>query len=194
MLLKYMIIFCSIFFAYISLCVLHNREQLRLTDHELILLKDEFGSINLSNSDDILKIQNKVITNIRHEFLAFDILSIDTILKFKRGLCYDRSILLQKVLIYNNIKIRPVYIFFNQNKPTSYIDFFNPEIESHNVFEAYISNKWVIINTNEIQFKFEDINQYIKQGNKVPASSKFIRHINNRNSKFIPPTFLLDIY
>lgn len=191
---KKLIYIGSVFFLLCYLVFLHNRSQLILNKSELENIRNIFGSIKIIDSSDILILQNKVIDSIKHEFLYLGELNTDTLLKYKKGFCYDRSLLLQKICYFNNIKLRPVYIFYSNNNKTRWWNFFSPNVESHNIFEIYINNRWVVIMTNNKQNKFITLNEYLISGQSVPRNSLYVLHLNNRNMKFLHPSFIPDIY
>lgn len=158
-------------------------------------MEKEFGNIKIQDSSDIIRIQNQVIKQIKHKFIGSDKLVLKDILRKKSGYCYDRSFVLQKILIYNNIPIRPVFIFYNlNNNKTSFIDFFSKKTLSHNLFEFRFKGKWYIMRTNHFMKHFESLDDYIMFGKVVPPHSKFLPYLNNRNSRFLSPNWLPDIY
>lgn len=179
----------------IVIIVIINLSNMRMTTDEVNILNQNFESIVLKNKSDIVLLQNKVVEKIKHKYLSDSHSDLKSIVLNKHGFCYDRSIMLQKIFIYNKISIRPVFIFFSKdNKNTSYIDLFSKNIESHNIFEAKINNKWYVINTNSKLTQFVSLEDYLKNSIKFPKHTKFIRYLNNRNGRFIKPTWLPDIY
>ena len=78
-----------------------------------------------------------------------DALSLELIVDQTLGACYERSFLLQKLLLANGFKVRPIYIFFGKDN-THLIDFFRPGILSHNVFETKINGEWVVVETTTV--------------------------------------------
>lgn len=183
-----------IFFIFKSIC-LWNMSQLFPTNEEIILLKKFYGDISVKDSTDLIKIQNFTESNLKLAFIGDKEVKINEILNQKKGLCYDRSILLQKILLYNGFKIRPVYLFFNEkNNKTSYFDLLSRRTLSHSVFEIYWKTKWVVMRTNHQQVNFESLEQYIQNSNIIPKETLFIRHLNNRNGRFIYPGWIPDIY
>jgi hypothetical protein len=193
--IKAFILFLIFGFLVLLLVVKWNQNQLKLSSIEIELLMNRFGDLKINDTADIIRIQNIVINEIKHEFNQTQNLSIKDLLTESRGYCYDRSLLLQKILVLNKIKIRPIYIYYHlDSSPVKYIDFFDPNISSHNIFEFKWEDKWYIIRTNSKQVNIETIDNYLKNSNSVPTNSKYIRHLNNRHGKFIYPSWIPDIY
>ena len=71
---------------------------------------------------------------------------------------------------------------------------FDKKLLSHNIFEFKYQGKWYVMSTNKPLKKLQDIEQYISSNNSIPSNTKYIRYLNNRNSKFIYPSWIPDIY
>jgi hypothetical protein len=163
----------------------------------------EIKSINnlISNSiiidtNDIKIIQNLIIDSIKH-FSNNNgrEINIDSIIVNKEGSCFDRSLLLQKILIMNNFKIRPIYLYKVNIDDNSLIKFFSKKLPSHNTFEVFINKKWYLIRTNEKIKNFETLESYIKDKKlKYNINYRYIKFLNNRNGAFVYPSFIPDIY
>jgi hypothetical protein len=192
---KYILTCIIVLTTIVIFSVIWNINKLKISHDELIILNIELGSIIIRNEEDIKKIQNKIIHLIDHKFLSKNEINLHEILKNKKGLCYDRSFILQKIFIYNKIPIRPVFIFYKPpSAATKLIDFLKKDIPSHNVFEFKWNNKWYLMRTNTKLIKFQSLDEYIQSGEYVPKSSKYIKYINNRNGRFISPSWIPDIY
>lgn len=172
-----------------------NRYQLKPTDEEVKILNQFYGNIKINSSRDIFRIQNLTIDSIKHDDTGSQELSIQKTLKLGKGLCFDRSLVLQKILIINNIKICPVYFFFNPLNPinTSIFDFFKLNTNSHNLFIFKFNDKWYLMKTIFKMKKFETIEEYLNS-KSLPYGTKYFKHLNNRNGRFIFPSWLPDIY
>ena len=124
-------------------------------------------------------------------------LSLELIAGQTFGLCYEMSFLLQKLLLANGFKVRPIYIFFGKDN-THLIDFFRPGILSHNVFETKINGEWVVVETKTAMTNktLSSLDNYRDSAGYgiVPSHAKYIRHVFSRNSIFIAPWYLPDIY
>jgi hypothetical protein len=174
-----------------------NKMEINPTPTEISQLKIKFNSIEINDTKDIIRIQNLVIKSINHEYLNCIPLRIDSIIYNKKGFCYDRSFLLQKIFIHNKIPIRPLYIyFFDNGKNVSLFDIFNPNVNSHSVFEFRWKGEWYIMRTNTIMKELQSLDQWIDQkgGGIFPSNAKYVRYLSNRNGKFLPPLWIPDIY
>jgi hypothetical protein len=193
--LKGFAVFIIVNFLLILTIISINQANVKPSNVEIYFLQNKFGKLTIHNKRDLISIQNKVVKEIKHEFNGSDEIVVKDIIISKKGFCYDRSLILQKIFILNKIPIRPVYIFFNsQKKNTDVLDFFYKNIQSHNVFEFKYNNNWYVLKTNNTMEEFQTLEQYISSGSTVPSSSKFVKYLNNRNSKFIYPSYIPDIY
>ncbi len=182
-------------FVLIIVILNFNKNQIKPNNKEITELNKEFGNLILKDSIDFIRIQNNVVNVIKHGLVSTDQINIINNLHLKRGQCFERSIILQKILILNNIKIRPVYIFFRSGKNNTRItDFFTKNLNSHSVFEFNYKGKWYLMRTNTNMSSFQTLEEYINKGGYVPLHAKYIRHLSNRNGRFIYPNFIPDIY
>lgn len=192
-----LVLFFSFFLGFnlLIFIVSWNRNQVKPTKEEIILLKKQFGDISIKDSLDIFKISEKVIENIAHQESRNFPLSVSKIIERHTGYCYDRSLILQKIFVYNKIPIRPVFIYYsNDGHDVQETDLLDNELLSHNVFEYYFNGKWSMMRTNKVLSESISLDDYIKQGISVPSNSKYIRYLNNRSGKFLYPSFIPDIY
>ncbi len=165
----------------------YNLKSITPTKDEINCFKKIFPK-KILKKEDIIYIQNYVVKEIKHEYLNDTTeLSTITCIKLKKGLCYDRSLLLQKYFIYNGIKIRPIYLF----KGNTRMAFFNSSVDSHNIFEILFENKWYLIRTNKMQNGLLETNDALT---KYFSEFYYVKYLNNRNGKFIAPIFLPDVY
>lgn len=172
-----------------------NLSQIEPSTHEIEVLKTNLGNIQIQNAPDLLKIQNKLVANIKQEQISDQYISLDSIFKYKKGFCYDRSMVLQKICLYNNLEVRPVFLYFKKDSTKASIsDLLKPGIPTHNIFEVKMYGKWYMVQTNKKQEKMKTLEEYISSGVSVPKNTRYIRHLNNRNGRFIAPSFIPDIY
>jgi len=173
-----------------------NKRQIRLSKNEFLLIKEKIGNITIKDKFDIIRIQNNIIHKISHADTGSDSVSVSRTLKILKGSCFDRSLLLQKIIVHNNIDIIPVYLYYRKegDGETKLFDFFKPDIQSHNIFIFKLSNKWYVMRTNTLMNKLETLTEYLESGEGVPLGTQYLLHVNNRNGKFLPPKFLPDIY
>jgi hypothetical protein len=173
----------------------YNRYKIKPNSQEILLLKRSFGNIEINSIEDIFRINSLVIKEVEHGFNGIFPISIVKVLNDKKGLCYDRSMVLQKIFIYNNIPIRPVFLYYGQNQnDISILNLLDKNLNSHNVFEFYYKDQWLLMPTSSIIKELIDLEDYIKKSKMVPKNTKYIRHLNNRNGSFICPNWLPDIY
>ena len=184
----------------ICLSFLFNQNAVSPDDEDVVLLKSFFGSqFVIRELEDILEAQNLAMKKIPHgeRRWELDALSLELIVDQTLGACYERSFLLQKLLLANGFKVRPIYIFFGKDN-THLIDFFRPGILSHNVFETKINGEWVVVETKTAMTNktLSSLDNYRDSAGYgiVPSHAKYIRHVFSRNSIFIAPWYLPDIY
>lgn len=74
--------------------------------------------------------------------------------------------------------------------------FFNPKVNSHSIFEFNWEGKWYVMRTNTLMTHFETLDEYLNNNIGVifPNNVKYLRYLSNRNSKFINPWWIPDIY
>jgi hypothetical protein len=168
------------------------------TANEVYCLQTAFGSLSIQSKEDVISLQNRVINTIYHgirDNMKYP-LDINSVILGKRGLCYDRSLILQKIMLLNGIRIRPVYIFFNiKTNHTSYVDLLFADTDSHAVFEFEWDGVWYMCQTTTKMVQLLTIDEYLNSNvSLVPKHSKYIRHVSNLNCKFIGHWFIPDIY
>ena len=173
----------------------YNYNQLKPNSLEITELNKCFGSIIINDSIDFIRIQNIVINLIKHGVVSTNQINILNNLHTKRGQCFERSIILQKILIFNNIKVRPIYIYFRPGEAkTSITDIISTKLNSHSVFEFNYKGSWYVMRTNTKMSSLQTLEEYIELGGYLPKQIKYIRHLSNRNGRFIAPNFIPDIY
>ena len=171
-----------------------NRFMLSPSKKEEKRLNDFSKGIDFTKQNSIIEAQNRLFENVAIGFLSSDEIDILKVLDNRKGYCYDRSLVLQKLFLLKGFQIRPVYLFYNKSKPTTFFDFIKAETHSHNLFEIYLNKRWYVVRTNTKMLKFESLEEYIVNNKIYPSHSLFIRHLNNRNGRFIFPSFVPDIY
>lgn len=191
------ILFSLIFLVILLVCIIKwNRYQVFPSNAEIDVLKQFYGNNYIVKSkQSVINVVNFTIDTIKHAYLDNkSAINIINVIKQRKGLCYDRSLLLQKLLLLNGFRIRPVFVFWGENK-TAFYNFINAK-DSHNIFEVYIEGKWFVIEDIEkvSQSNLISIDEYITSGLFVPKHSRYIRHLNNRNGRFLRPSWIPDIY
>ena len=193
---------------FIFLSFQFNHNAISPDDEDVVVLKNYFGSqFVIRELEDIFEAQNLALKKMphamkkeaNHGWRRWEIegLSLELIVDQTLGNCYEMSFLLQKLLLANGLKVRPIYIFFGKDN-THWIDFFRPGIESHNVFETKINGEWVVVETKTAMTNktLSSLDNYRDSAGYriVPSHAKYIRHVFSRNSIFIAPWYLPDIY
>lgn len=176
----------------------YNISQIKPTEHEISILKQNFGDIVIKSEVDIVNLQNKSFDLIAYDGRGlnhYQEIVIDSLFKWKRALCFHRSLLLQKIFLYNNINVTPVYLYFDKQKPdqTSITDLLDSDLQSHNVFLIDFQGKSYLIQTNHRMTRLLTIEEYFNIST-MPKGTKYLKHLNNRNGNYISPAWIPDIY
>jgi hypothetical protein len=66
----------------------------------------------------------------------------------RQGICYDRAVLLEKLLLLYGFPFRHVYIYFGERKPPEFKDFFKKHITSHAALEVKTKKGWMAVGTD----------------------------------------------
>ena len=194
--IKSTLILVFLLLTFLVFSFLFNKYQVKPAENEIIELKQFYKSkINIKNTDNIILLQNYTIDNISHNSNGINEIDIINILKTKKGLCFHRSLIMQKVMLLNGIKIRPIFLFSNPfQKSTSIVDFFSTKVYTHNIFEYYWNGKWYVMETNNKMLKPLSLNEFLSKQKIFRIQPRFVRYLNNRNGRFIKPSWIPDIY
>lgn len=182
--------------AFLAFTFIFNKYQVKPTEQETIELKRFYKSaINIKNTENIIYLQNYTINTIPQKSNGIDKINIIKILKDKYGLCYDRSLILQKVMLLNGIEIRPVFLYSTPlQKNTGVLDLFSNKVSTHNIFEFYWQDKWYVMRTNQHMYHLISLDDYLEKQNFFKTEPRYIRYLNNRNGRFLSPSWIPDIY
>ena len=182
--------------AFLAFSFIFNKYQVKPTEQETIELKRFYKSaINIKTTEDIIYLQNYTISVISQKINGIDERNIIKILKDKQGLCFDRSLILQKVMLLNGIEIRPVFLYSNPLAAnTAVLDLFSNKVFTHNIFEFYWQDKWYVMRTNQHMYHLSSLNDYLATQNIFNTEPRYIRYLNNRNGRFLSPSWIPDIY
>ncbi len=98
----------------------------------------------------ISRLQDSVLHSIRHFTIPFDSAGhVENYFNGRKGLCFDRSLLLEKFCLLADFKVRHLYIYFNgKGQKPDRSDFFNKGLTSHAMFEVKTSKGWMAVGTN----------------------------------------------
>jgi hypothetical protein len=175
----------------------YNFSKIKPTDSDVVALKQNFTDLKIDDESDILRIQNQLcdILDFKSKKTFYnEEVRIDSVLK-NGGICFHRSIILQKIFLLNNIPVIPVYLYYDHNSPskTTILDIFDKDLNSHNIFLIKFSGEFVVIETNLRMKKLMTLDQFMTNGH-MPCGTKYIKHLNNRNGSFIFPSWIPDVY
>ena len=195
--LSILILFFFIFIGFLGISK-YNLSQIKPTPKEITTIVNNFGDIHVKDTSDIIRIQNKSFDLIEYDGEGLnhhERIVIDSLFKWKKALCFHRSMLLQKIFLYNNIEVVPVFLYFDKKDPahTSLTDILDKDLNSHNVFQINYNDKLYLIQTNQRMKRMITLDEYF-QITTMPKGTKYIRHLNNRNGIYIYPSWLPDIY
>jgi hypothetical protein len=136
-----------------------------------------------------------VIENVKHFPSSENPVDVVKDLKIMKGVCFNRALLLQKIMLMNGFQIRPIYIYYHEKRDTKWFDFLMPHISSHAIFEFKFKGRWFVMRTNTRGNKLESIDDYFMSNTIVtPHHAKYLRFVSNRNCRFIDPNWVPDIY
>lgn len=132
--------------------------------------------------------------------------------KNRKGICYDRAILLEKILTTSGFSFRHLYVFFRTDSTsTTKLDFFKKGLYSHALLEVKTQKGWMTVGTNanwlgldtkneplkivEIRNRLEDKSLALKKSATVgstfyndlarPANFRFVYGVFSRHGKFL---------
>ena len=104
-----------------------------------------------SEASFIQKLVTSVVSTIQHNEISFkEFGNIKYYYKNRKGQCFDRSILLEKIFKYYDFNFRHVFIYFlkKSTQEPHVIDFFRKSTLSHAVTEVETKAGWVVIDSN----------------------------------------------
>lgn len=95
-------------------------------------------------------VQDSVLSNITGEQIPHVYFgNVSYYYKKRQGICYDRAVLIEKILSTYNFKFRHVYIFFGkETQKPAVTDFFKNYIISHAALEVKTKKGWIAIGTD----------------------------------------------
>src|SRR4030095_8574908 len=99
----------------------------------------------------ISKVQDSVVTNIAHEQIPSKYFgSVAYYYNNRKGFCYVRAVLMEKIFYYYGFHFRHAFIYFGNNRQQARTwDFFKRDLPSHALFEIKTKNGWMVVGTNE---------------------------------------------
>lgn len=91
----------------------------------------------------------------------------------KKGTCYDRSRVIEKILGFSHFRTRDISLFSKAKTKSAIKSLFTRKITSHSVSEVLTKNGWLVVDPNALWVSIDK--------NKQPVSMKRIRY-NVENS------------
>jgi hypothetical protein len=122
----------------------------------------------------ISRIQDSVLTDITGEQIPHVYFgNVRWYYEKRQGICYDRAVLMEKILLLYHFPFRHVYIYFGEEKTPELTDFFKQHITSHAALEVKTKKGWMAIGTDANWLgvtKSGELMNYFDVRRKVEAS------------------------
>ena len=98
----------------------------------------------------ISRVQDSIVSQIAHEVVSKkEFGNVRFYFENKKGQCFDRSILLEKILKHFGFKVRHAFIFFTEGSGFNQTrDFFSKGTQSHALTEVKTKEGWMAVGTN----------------------------------------------
>ncbi len=98
----------------------------------------------------ISKIQDSVISQIRHILISYDTSgTIQYYYEKRKGFCYDRALLMEKILDLYKFRFRHAFVYYHRDSTAvSGMDFFSKGIASHALLEVKTKKGWMALGSN----------------------------------------------
>jgi len=95
-------------------------------------------------------IQERVLSEVCNSMNTYDSVgNVQYYFRQKKGLCYDRSMLLEKFYLLAGFSVRHIYIYFDFNgKDVARRDFFKSYVSSHALLEVKTKEGWMVVGSN----------------------------------------------
>lgn len=95
-------------------------------------------------------LQESVVLNVKSEEIALSCFGdVPYYYKNLKGLCYDRAVLMEKILSYYGFSFRHIYAYFGKNgEMPSKLSIFKKGLASHALFEVKTKKGWMVMGTN----------------------------------------------
>ena len=133
----------------------------------------------------------------------------------KRGLCFDRSRVIEKILRYSGFKTRHINVYSKKGIGSALKKLLTPGVSSHAITEVLTSQGWLVVDSNatwlgldknDRPVPIEDIWLKIENSNSIDWKNEppsfiynepfsFVYGLYSRHGKFYPPyNFIPDIH
>ncbi|HEV7334066.1 MAG TPA: hypothetical protein VGN63_23745 [Flavisolibacter sp.] len=155
--LRYLILFLLPFILFVcgSKSVVNSQKDLQYIQAftKLWQLRPDVATVHNSFEDEIQLIhalQDSVVLGFRSEEIAHKYFGdISYYYTNRKGLCYDRAVLMEKILRYYGFSFRHAYVYFGEKgKMPSTTSLLRKGLSSHALFEVKTSKGWMAIGTN----------------------------------------------
>lgn len=94
-------------------------------------------------------IQDKVLANLTGEQIPHAFFgNVRYYYQNRQGICYDRAVLIEKILLLYHFPFRHAYLYFGKNRTPSMTDFFKTQLKSHAALEVNTEKGWMAVGTN----------------------------------------------
>jgi len=121
-----------------------------LKEWEIELDRDQIHQSQDKEIAYLSRVQDSVMYSIRHFTIPFDSAgNVQCYYSTRKGLCFDRALLLEKFYTHAGFDVRHLYIYFNgRGEYPDRLDFFDKGLLSHAMFEVKTKNGWMAVGTN----------------------------------------------
>jgi hypothetical protein len=140
--------------------------------------------------------------------------SVEYYYKKGQGACYDRAILMEKILAEEGFKTRHIYAYFRRDSSTTHtLDLVKKRLFSHALLEVKTKNGWLVVDTGKQWMgldeagsimSMEEARAQLKKTNRssakefgllsqltsIPGNLKFVYGLYSRNGHFLKPSRL----
>jgi hypothetical protein len=109
----------------------------------------------------ISKVQDSVVYTIQHEEIDHKFYgSVNYYYHYRKGYCYDRAVLMEKIFSYYGFNFRHVYIYFGTDGSEAGVsDFFKRKLPSHGILEVKTKKGWMVMDSNANWIGLDNDNQ-----------------------------------
>ena len=185
----FLLIIIAIFFGIVRI----NQLNVAPSEDEIELLRKAYGDLDVTDEKSIIKIQQRVHEVCKHEYNNDGKIIIGKVLY--KGFCFDRSLVLQKIMIHNDYPIRPVFLYTGGRFNNILDLIFTKHLSSHSVFEFKLDEKWYVMQTNQKMTKLQTMETVLENDNfGYTTKVNYLRYLSNRNGRFVAPSWVPDIY
>lgn len=98
----------------------------------------------------ISAVQDSIIAQLKHEEVPHSCFGdVDFYYRYRKGFCYDRAALMEKLFSYYGFPYRHIYVYFGKDgKGSTISNFFQKGTASHALLEVKTQKGWMTVGTN----------------------------------------------